>query len=199
MSLRHAILGLVGLRPTTGYELFKTFSDSVLYSWVAGQPQIYTELARMESEGLVTSTSAPRGRSEKRFYEITDTGNTELRRWVDEPQSYVQERDVVRLRSVLLDLSEPETCRAFFEQHSAHYRAHLTRLERLLAAVEAQPTPLTQARIAKRPKNEHAAIVAIRVSLVQLKIDQARAEIAWAKAGLTAVDSVTPAAGVSAS
>lgn len=198
MSLRHAILGLVGLRPTTGYELFKTFSDSVLYAWVAGQPQIYTELARMEGDGLVTSTSTPRGRSEKRFYDITDAGSAELRRWVDEPQPYVQERDVVRLRSVLLDLSEPETCRAFFEQHIAHYRVHLARRERLLATVETQPTPLTQARIAKRPKNEHAAIVAIRVALVQLKIDQARAEIAWAQAGLAAVDSVTPAAGVSA-
>jgi DNA-binding PadR family transcriptional regulator len=192
MSLRHAILGLVSLEPTTGYDLSKTFGDSILYAWVAGQPQIYTELARMEREGLVTSRDAPRGRATKRLYDITDAGATELRRWVAEPNAYVQERDVVRLRSMLLDLAEPNHCEALFATHLAHYRPYLARVLRMLEAVKAQQTPLTQARLAKRPKREHASIIALRVISLQLKRDQALAEIAWAEAGLSIMATLRP-------
>ena len=53
MSLRHAVLGLLERRPSTGYELTRTFDRSLRASWQARHSQIYPELAKLESAGLV--------------------------------------------------------------------------------------------------------------------------------------------------
>ena len=61
MSLRHALLGVLKDRPLTGYDLVRYFQGTLGFLWSAPQSQIYPELRRMESEGLVTATVKPRG------------------------------------------------------------------------------------------------------------------------------------------
>ena len=187
MSLRHAILGIVSARPMTGYELIRTFANSVAYTWAAGQAQIYPELHKMEHEGLLTAQAASRGASEKRVYSITAAGGEELRRWVEATTRYPAERDVARLRATYLELA-PATSRTFFEQHLAHYTALLEKLELRRLSVEQRSGPLLQARLATRPAAEHAAIVAFKAHGVAGQIERTKAEIAWAQAGIELVD-----------
>lgn len=190
MSLRHAILGVVSAKPMTGYDLAQLFRGSVLYGWAAGQPQIYTELHKMADEGLLSAHSTPRGRSQKHLYDITADGADELRRWVDEPTPYAPEKDPARLRSLFLDLSAPQAGRALFERHVAHYAALADQIEAMIEEVRTQPTPLIAARVARRPKREHAAIVAIRIMALEAKLAHARTEITWAERGLRVLDAL---------
>jgi DNA-binding PadR family transcriptional regulator len=187
MSLRHAILGIVSARPMTGYELIRTFANSVAYTWAAGQAQIYPELHKMEGEGLLTAHAAARGAAEKRVYSITPAGSEELRRWVAAPTRYPAERDVARLRATYLELT-PQTSRRFFEDHLAHYTAFLERLQVRERSVAERSGPLLRARLATRPAEEHPAIVAFKAHGVVGQIERAKAEIAWARAGIELVD-----------
>ncbi|MFI7531895.1 PadR family transcriptional regulator [Streptosporangium sp. NPDC049376] len=82
MSLRHALLGLLSQGPASGYDLLKTFDISLANVWPATQSQVYAELGRLASTGLVEVTSeGPRGRKE---YAVTEAGRAELRRWLTE-------------------------------------------------------------------------------------------------------------------
>jgi PadR family transcriptional regulator AphA len=192
LSLRHAILGVLSAKPMTGYELAQLFNRSVLFAWAAGQPQIYGELHKMAGEGLLSSTSEPRGRSQKHVYDITPTGTDELRRWVDEAMVYSAEKDPARLRSLFLDLGAPRAGRALFERHIAHYEALSVQIEAMIDDVRKQPKPLIQARLARRPKREHAPLVEIRLMALEAKLSHARTEIAWAKRGLRILAALEP-------
>src|SRR3954464_13655613 len=84
MSLRYAVLGLLARRPSTGYELTRTFDRSLSTSWHAGHSQIYPELAKLEAAGLITLVGEGARRS--KTYDITETGRAELRRWLVEAE-----------------------------------------------------------------------------------------------------------------
>ncbi len=60
MSLRHAVLGLLSLSPSTGYELTQRFDRSLSNAWHASHSQIYPELAKLEAEGFVEVISEGR-------------------------------------------------------------------------------------------------------------------------------------------
>lgn len=83
MALRHALLGLLSIRPLTGYELKKQFDGTVRHFWTADQAQIYRTLYRLDDEGLVESQLVPQeGRADRREYRITADGVEELERWL---------------------------------------------------------------------------------------------------------------------
>ncbi len=94
MSVRNAILGLLAQRPRHGYELRATFEALIggEQNWEVKPAQIYTTLSRLEEGGLVTQTAIEQdGGPEKRIYDLTPAGRTELESWFnvaveDEPQ-----------------------------------------------------------------------------------------------------------------
>lgn len=49
MSLSHGLLGLLNYTDMTGYDLAKTFQDSLCYFWQAQTSQVYRELNKMYS------------------------------------------------------------------------------------------------------------------------------------------------------
>ena len=92
MSLRHAILGLLAVEPSTGYDLARKFDRSLGSAWHASHSQIYPELSRLEDESMVKVLSEGARRS--RTYGITAGGRDELRRWlVDVPPSRLQRNE----------------------------------------------------------------------------------------------------------
>ncbi|HXH78868.1 PadR family transcriptional regulator [Nocardioides sp.] len=97
MSLRHAILGLLARKPSTGYELAQMFDLSLRTAWHAKHSQIYPELAKLESAGLAEVTA--RGSRGSKTYSLTDAGHAELRRWLveEEPDRSQRHESTVRL------------------------------------------------------------------------------------------------------
>src|SRR5688500_16287905 len=101
VSLRHAILGFVGLEPATGYTLQQRFEGSVRSFWTATQSQIYRELHALEADGLVVVEVVPQeGKPARKVYALTDGGRLELRRWLEEPVGPMQLRDPLQLKLV---------------------------------------------------------------------------------------------------
>jgi PadR family transcriptional regulator, regulatory protein AphA len=84
MSLPHAILGFLSVMPMTGYELkTQAFDTTVAHFWPAVLPQIYRDLKRLASAGLVESSiEVQHGRPNRRVYTITPAGLEELRHWL---------------------------------------------------------------------------------------------------------------------
>lgn len=83
MSLRHGILGLLNYLPRSGYDLMKTFSDSLGHFWTAQPSQIYRELDSLSADGLIrASGKVQHGHMTKTLHEITDAGRVELARWL---------------------------------------------------------------------------------------------------------------------
>jgi len=86
MPLPHAILGFLDYKPMSGYGLKKLFDGSIAHFWSATQSHIYKALENLESEGMVESQVIQQeGKPNRKQYEITDAGKTELRRWVSTP------------------------------------------------------------------------------------------------------------------
>lgn len=112
-TLGCAVLGLLADRPRTGYELAQAMKAPIGYMWTARHSQIYPELARLESQGLVDATviDGPGPRDTKR-YTVTEEGLRTLKAWTDSPLTEVA-RSEFMLRVRCLWLLSPERARQF--------------------------------------------------------------------------------------
>jgi PadR family transcriptional regulator AphA len=190
VSLRHAVLALLEVTPMTGYELAKQFDQSVTYVWKAQHSQIYTELRRLEAEGLLAASTVPRGVKElatKRAYRLTDAGAAELQRWVTAIEPPAGVRDPAYVKATYLEYGSYAEARAQFRAHRAHYEQQRDWYESHVDVLERRGTALLQRRLARAPEQAHEAIVAYKVHAYRGLIARARAEIAWAEEGLELV------------
>jgi DNA-binding PadR family transcriptional regulator len=127
MSLSHALLGLLDAGPASGYDLLKRFDESLAFVWQATQSQLYTELGKLDADGLVEVASiGPRGRKE---YAITADGRAELRRWLTETEPERARRNEATMRVFFLGTIEPAQARAYLEREAEVAGEYLARLE----------------------------------------------------------------------
>jgi DNA-binding PadR family transcriptional regulator len=85
-SLEFILLGLLALRPSTGYDLKKTMDITVRYISPVALSQIYPTLKRMMQAGLVEYELVERsGKTDLKIYSITDAGQDLFREWLAEP------------------------------------------------------------------------------------------------------------------
>jgi DNA-binding PadR family transcriptional regulator len=86
MALEHAILVALSERPGSGYELARRFDRSIGYFWNASHQQVYRVLGRMDEAGWLVSTAVEQdGRPDKKIYEVSADGASELARWLALP------------------------------------------------------------------------------------------------------------------
>jgi PadR family transcriptional regulator, regulatory protein AphA len=134
MSLRHAVLGLLVERPASGYDLMKLFETSLANVWPATQSQVYGELGKLSSSGLLAvSAQGPRGRKE---YAITDAGLAELRHWLIETEPDRIRRSETLLRVFFLGVLTPVESAMYLGLEAARAAAGHTALRELEASVE---------------------------------------------------------------
>jgi PadR family transcriptional regulator, regulatory protein AphA len=118
VSLRHAILGFLGLEPSTGYLLAQRFEGSVGSFWSATQSQIYRELHALETSGQVVVEVVPQeGKPARKVYSLTADGRSEFARWQASPIEPAQLRDPFLLRFVFAADSQPDV----LDEHLARY------------------------------------------------------------------------------
>jgi DNA-binding PadR family transcriptional regulator len=90
----YVILGLLTFREMSGYDLKQLINKSIThFYWSPAKSQIYGELRRLESHGLVTMRDVPQTlRPYKRLYQITPEGTEAMLQWLRssgvEPDSY---------------------------------------------------------------------------------------------------------------
>ncbi|MCX4999898.1 PadR family transcriptional regulator [Streptomyces longwoodensis] len=99
MSLPHAILTALLEKPSSGLELTRRFDRSIGYFWSATHQQIYRELGKLESDGLIRALPAEQpARGQKKAYEVLPAGRAELARWTAAGQDPKPQRDALLLR-----------------------------------------------------------------------------------------------------
>ncbi|MGI8879269.1 MAG: PadR family transcriptional regulator [Jatrophihabitans sp.] len=84
MSVRQGLLTLLDRQPMHGYQLRQEFEAATGSTWPLNIGQVYTTLARLERDGLVTAED---GEETQRVYSITDPGRGEVRSWFITPVS----------------------------------------------------------------------------------------------------------------
>ncbi len=88
LAMEHALLGLLRRQPMHGYEVYQHLSNpsGLWLVWRIKQSRLYALLARLESEGYLTSTLLPQaGRPPRKMYRLSRSGHDRFRRWVRSP------------------------------------------------------------------------------------------------------------------
>ncbi len=193
MSLRNALLALLRVGPQSGYDLQKQFSLSVGHVWHAPDSQIYPELRKMESEGLVEGEDQLRGeRGTRRLYHVTPAGDAAFRAWMAAPLDYQRVRDPAHLRAAYLEVAAPDDARAFLRAHIAQWEGELEQWEGELRRIDARDNPMLMRRLAATPEAERERTVAYKRFAYEGLVERARGEIEWARRGLELVDTLEP-------
>jgi DNA-binding PadR family transcriptional regulator len=127
VALEHAILVSLAERASTGYDLARRFDRSIGQFWTATHQQIYKVLARMERDGWVAATNvAQEGRRDKKVYDLTATGRTELAAWIGRPADPEATRSDLAVKIRGASYGDPAAVAAEVRRHRA---MHAERLE----------------------------------------------------------------------
>lgn len=160
MSVRNALLGLLAQRPRHGYELRAAFEAMVggEQNWDVKPAQIYATLSRLKESGLVIEESLEQdGGPEKRIYNITPAGCTELAAWFNTGVEGGHQRDEFFIK-LMLSLATGEV-----SPHKV-IRTQRNKLYQDLHDVTAQ-------RNRANPKTELAQIFLLDKAIMHLEAD----------------------------
>jgi len=92
--LGFALLGLIHQKPSSGYDLRKTFAETAIGNYSSSPGAIYPGLERLESRGLIRGVvEDSAGLRRRRLYRLTPKGGAELKRWLARP---IEPGDVTR-------------------------------------------------------------------------------------------------------
>ncbi|GAA5005728.1 PadR family transcriptional regulator [Streptomyces sp. NPDC005813] len=132
MALRNAVMAALLEGEASGYDLAKGFEVSVANFWMATPQQIYRELERMESEGIVSARVVQQERRpNKRLYSLTEAGLEAVRAFVsDAPAKPTAIRDELLVKVQCVDFGDIEAVRADLVERVERAAAKLARYER---------------------------------------------------------------------
>jgi PadR family transcriptional regulator AphA len=134
------ILGLVALKPRSGYEIKRSVDRSIRHFWAASYGQIYPELKRLEDEGWIAGADNPRGGRSRRVYRITPVGTAALRGWLAGRETRIEMRDESLLRLFFADTLPSDHALGLLHARGEGYRQMLEYL-RSLDDGSGQPDP----------------------------------------------------------
>ncbi len=131
----YVVLGLVSIRPTTGYDLAAYAERSIGNFFPLTRSHIYAELDRLGRLGLLEATEIEQEAAPtKRVYAITPAGTGELRHWLADPTlKEERSRSLFLVRIFFGDRSSPEQLAALLDDFES--RAVIRR-DRLAAMAE---------------------------------------------------------------
>lgn len=129
MSLRYALLGFLQSEPRSGYDLKRAFDTSVRHFWWAQHSQIYTTLARLSEEGLVTVEEVPQeGRPDRKVYTITDAGRWAMDDWLTGIEPGILGKSAFLLQVFFMGLLTDEQVIGLLERRAACIRQSIEAL-----------------------------------------------------------------------
>jgi DNA-binding PadR family transcriptional regulator len=89
----YVILGMLGWRPMSGYEIKSLVDETTRFFWAASYGQIYPELRRLAEAGLIEGKASPQGGRKRNVYRLTPAGREQLRVWLDTDPQVFELRD----------------------------------------------------------------------------------------------------------
>ena len=110
MSTRHALLNALLHGDASGYDLVKRFQPSTAHWWHPKPAQMYTELSKMEADGLVSAETVIQTKyPNKRVFSLTDAGRDMLLQYADVPSPPPEFKDELVIKMLSIDIADPAT------------------------------------------------------------------------------------------
>jgi PadR family transcriptional regulator AphA len=134
-----AVLGLLGLKPMSGYDIKRAVDRTIRHFWAASYGQIYPELKRLEEAGWVAGKDADRGGRSRRVYRITAAGRRELEGWLHGYETRIEMRDESLLRLFFADELPRDEALGLLAARREGYRMMLAYLRSLDDGAGADP------------------------------------------------------------
>ncbi len=132
MALRNAILAMLLEGEASGYDLAKSFNASVANFWTTTPQQLYRELDRMESQGVVTARTVEQARRPtKRLFSLTGTGAAELAEFTTREPKPTAIRDELLVQVQAIEAGDADAVRRAVAGRMAAAETKLKRFERL--------------------------------------------------------------------
>lgn len=171
-----AVLGLVALSPSSGYDLARLAEQSVGYLWAPSRSQIYKVLPRLVARGFARARSVPQDdRPDKRVYKITPAGRSVLHRWLEEVDDPgIGESNVFALKLFFCDLVPVHAAEAQLAGYRRFLEFRLSRFESMLRSLDDVEAIFPQLILRR-------AITRIRATLVW--VDEAEGAITLKRGG----------------
>ena len=117
-----ALLGLLGIKPWTAYEIVAQIKRGMHFFWPRSDAHLYAELKRLVERGNATAEVVDGRRKQATRYAITPQGRAALKEWFDsEPAAPLLEVEGF-LRLFLGDQTTKEKLRASLEATARHAR-----------------------------------------------------------------------------
>jgi PadR family transcriptional regulator, regulatory protein AphA len=146
VSLRHAILGFLTIRPLSGYDLKRAFDSSVRHFWTADQAAIYRALTELERDGFVLHERvAQSARPDRKVHHATEAGREELARWLRGAMPVTVRREPLLLKLFFADALHPEVMRDIVDGELAQVDEELAAFEAYAATLEARAATASDA------------------------------------------------------
>lgn len=135
-GLREAILGLLAIRPMSGYDVSQCYRRALQQIWYAPLGQVYPTLRKMQADGLLNvSLEVQHNKPNRKVYYLTEQGNRLLVQWLSRPSALPKMHHEFIHKLFLLNHIAPERqselVRSYLERSNA-WIAELTEIERRL-------------------------------------------------------------------
>jgi len=126
-----AVLGLLGVKPMSGYDIKGAVDRTIRHFWAASYGQIYPELKRLEEAGWIAGKDADRSGRTRRVYRITAAGRRQLEGWLHGYETRVEMRDESLLRLFFADALPVDEALGLLAARREGYRMMLAYLRSL--------------------------------------------------------------------
>jgi PadR family transcriptional regulator AphA len=136
-----AILGILAMRPRSGYEIKAFVDNSTRFFWAASYGQIYPELQRLADQGLIEGTDAPTGGRQRTVYKLTPKGRKALRGWLSEQPEVYELRDEGLLKLFLAGAAELKRAAEIARERAAYSAGIAARLREIERDAEGKDLP----------------------------------------------------------
>src|SRR5258708_9833547 len=107
---KFALLGVLRLRPASGYDIKQFVKGSIGHFWNESYGRIYRRLKELTQDGLITPQRGKKepGRPERQVYAITPAGEAALARWLEHSPKNESPRSELLLKLFFCDHVAPE-------------------------------------------------------------------------------------------
>jgi PadR family transcriptional regulator, regulatory protein AphA len=162
MSLRYALLAALHEAPATGYELTQRFRRRLAHVWSASHQQVYRELGKLHEEGKLAMTEVPQlDKPDRKLYQITGSGQDDLRQWLATPQPGPVTRDPLLVKLFAGDLLDPSAMEAEVRERRAETQRQLETFKAIEREYFTEPAAL--------PMHYHMQYLALRRGITAMQ------------------------------
>jgi PadR family transcriptional regulator, regulatory protein AphA len=176
---QYALLGLLGLKPMSGYEIKKTTEDTTSPFWHESYGNVYPTLQKLLQSGWIESVqqSQNNGRQRQR-YRLTASGRAHLLQWLEEESQPQRPRDTLLLQSFFQAYSTPEVFQKKRHQESSHLKEQIKKTRKTQHSM--------RTNYPKHP-HLHAWLMTLDASIMQWE-----ARLAWCQQGVHTAEQPLP-------